>query len=244
MPETYDGTEGTDAANAGLSVLDGAEKWYRVWRGLNKTRDYIAQATTTLTTAIGAVTKAWTTAADAAAARLALGIPDFAPGNAAQANKAPTYNAGAQLTTADPTLGGHAASKQYVDSAVAGSGGGLADGPTSGAYGRGATGSGLFAVWMNSSLQFMRNTSSIRYKENVRDWDGSVLGLRTTIFDRIDGDPDEVGFIAEEVAEALPEAAVYWEGEIDGINDRVIIAALVADVQRLAGRVRELEDRT
>lgn len=249
MPETYTGTEGTAAANDGMSVLDGNEDRRTGWLAINKTRDYIVAkiaALWPLTLARGG-----TGAITAAAARTnlaAVGTDQLAPGNAAQANKIPTYNAGAQLTTADPTLGGHAASKQYVD-AVA-TVGGLSDGPTSAAYSRGATGGGFFAVWMNSSLQWMRNTSSRRYKENIRDWSGSVIGLRTVVFDRIEGDPDEVGFIAEEVLETLPEAVVYWEDEVDGISDRVLLTAAIATIQQqhteidlLAQRLAALEEQ-
>lgn len=122
-----------------------------------------------------------------------------------------------------------------------------ADGPSSDAYTRNAVGSGWYAVWMNSSYQFMRNTSSIKYKTNVEDWDKAeaVFALRPVVFDRIDN-PDqkgEVGFIAEEVAEVLPEAIQYFEGEIDGIYDRPLIAALVAAVQLQQKQIAALEAR-
>lgn len=118
-----------------------------------------------------------------------------------------------------------------------------ANGPTSTAYNRGPRGSGWFVVWMNSSLQFMRNTSSRRYKKNIRNWTGSIAALNPVIFDRRGEDTpnDEVGFIAEEVEQSLPEAVLYFDGKIDGINDRVIITALVAEVQQLLTRVAHLE---
>lgn len=163
------------------------------------------------------------------------------------ANAVAQRNASGQIGVADPTSPVHAATKAYVDSRTSGID--QANGPTSAAYNRNATGSGWFAVYMNSALQFMRNTSSKRYKKRIRDWSGSALGLRTTIFDRradknTPADQavvDEVGFIAEEVLEVLPEAVMYFDGQIDGINERVIIAALVNDVQRLAAEVAELK---
>ncbi len=42
MPETYTGTEGTDAALAGMAALDGTEDRRKGWLAINKTRDYIA----------------------------------------------------------------------------------------------------------------------------------------------------------------------------------------------------------
>lgn len=169
-------------------------------------------------------------------------LPLISVADQAGANRIPVYNSAGQLTTSNPTLSGHTASKAYVDAATAGA---LANGPTSAAYSRSATGSGWFAVWMNSSLQFMRNTSSLRYKENIRDWGGgieAVLGLRPVIFDRKGEDTpdDEVGFIAEEVVEVLPEAVTYYDGEIDGLNDRPIIAALVAAVQSQQSAIEDL----
>lgn len=43
MSEQYDGTEGTDAAAAGMDVMDGGENWNQGWQSINKTRDMIAQ---------------------------------------------------------------------------------------------------------------------------------------------------------------------------------------------------------
>jgi hypothetical protein len=56
-----------------------------------------------------------TTAANARTALAAVGTAQLATADLAAAGKIPVYNAAAQLATADPTLGGHAASKQYVD---------------------------------------------------------------------------------------------------------------------------------
>lgn len=251
MPENYTGTEGTAAAEAGMAVLDGSEDRRQGWLAINKTRDYIVSRIAALWPLT--VARGGTGASTPALARTnleAVGTDQLAPANAAQANKVPTYNASAQLTTANPTLNGHAASKQYVDNRIDSiptpPASTVADTVTSAAYNRNATGSGFVAMWMNSALQIMRNTSSRRYKQNIRDWSGSVLDLRTVIFDRRgeDAEVDEVGFIAEEVHEALPEGAFWFDGEIDGINDRVILAAAVATIQDLHRRIVELEGRS
>lgn len=156
------------------------------------------------------------------------------------AGRVPVYNAGGRIIGNSPAASNEYATKAYVDAS-----GGKADGPTAAAYARNATGSSWFVVYMNSALQFMRNTSSRRYKKNIRDWAGSVLDLRTVLFDRRGSDTpnDEVGFIAEEVEAVLPEAAMYFDGRIDGINDRVILAAAVADIKRLHARLTEMENR-
>lgn len=103
-----------------------------------------------------------------------------------------------------------------------------------------------YAAWVDADHNFFRNTSSRRYKQNIRDHDAAdaVLALRPVKFDRRGQHTpnDEVGFIAEEVAEHLPEAVFEFEGRIDGIYDRPIIAALVSLVQRQQAQIDELRD--
>lgn len=43
MPQNYDGTEGTGAFNAGMSIMDGTEKKRQGWLAINKAMDYIAK---------------------------------------------------------------------------------------------------------------------------------------------------------------------------------------------------------
>lgn len=230
---------GDDAVAAGMTIMTGAELANTLDTEINLTRDYIAQRSP----AVRLVSGGGTGATTASAARTNLGIPTWSASD--DPNTLVSRNSEGKASIADPTGDMNIANKRYVDAQVAGSSSSLANGPTSTAYNRGATGSGWFATWMNSSNQFMRSTSSRRYKKNIRNWGGSVLGLRAVIFDRRGKDTpnDEVGFIAEEVLETLPEAVAWFDGKVDGIQDRAIIAALVADVQRLAARVKELESR-
>ena len=122
-----------------------------------------------------------------------------------------------------------------------------ADTVTSAALARNGSGpSPWYSVWMNSDRQIMRNTSSERYKENIRDFPrglDAILGLRPVIFDRIgDETPnDEAGFIAEEVHDYIPEAVTYYDDKIDGLYELPLIAALVGAVHELAARIEQLE---
>lgn len=108
-----------------------------------------------------------------------------------------------------------------------------------------------YAVYVgnNGGYKFGRNTSSARYKENIRDFTGDVsdlMALRPVLFDRKPvltpaptwtdpdgvewlaegprylepGRKDEYGFIAEEILEVWPEV-VQWFDHGDGLGPQV-----------------------
>lgn len=120
-----------------------------------------------------------------------------------------------------------------------------------------ASGSGTwYAVWVEGDGVFCRNTSSIRFKENVRDYaisPSNVLALRPVIYDRKDqtnddgsirkGRKDEVGLIAEEVEEHLPWLINYLDGEVDGLRYDLLGVALLEVVKDQQTRIDRLEAR-
>lgn len=121
-----------------------------------------------------------------------------------------------------------------------------------------ASGSGTwYAVWVEGDGTFCRNTSSIKFKENVRDYEvnpDDVLKLRPVVYDRKDtvnedgsvkeGRKGEVGLIAEEVeAAGLDWMVNYLDGEVDGLRYDLLGVALVPVVQRQAQQISELEAR-
>jgi hypothetical protein len=120
------------------------------------------------------------------------------------------------------------------------------------------SGSGTYyAVWVQGDGTFARNTSSIKFKENVRDFainPDDVLKLRPVIYDRKDrvdgegtvreGRKDEVGLIAEETEKAgFGWLVNYLDGEVDGLRYDLLGVALVPVVQRQAQQVADLEAR-
>ncbi|QBI99388.1 minor tail protein [Streptomyces phage Caelum] len=120
------------------------------------------------------------------------------------------------------------------------------------------SGSGTYyAVWVEGDGTFARNTSSIKFKENVRDYvidPDDVLKLRPVIYDRKDqleddgtvreGRKDEVGLIAEETEKAgLGWLINYLDGEVDGLRYDLLGVALVPLAQRQARQISDLEAR-
>jgi hypothetical protein len=120
------------------------------------------------------------------------------------------------------------------------------------------SGSGTYyAVWVQGDGTFARNTSSIKFKENVRDFaidPDDVLKLRPVIYDRKDrvdsegtvreGRKDEVGLIAEETEKAgFGWLVNYLDGEVDGLRYDLLGVALLPLVQRQAQQLEDLEAR-
>ncbi|AYD81713.1 minor tail protein [Arthrobacter phage HeadNerd] len=131
------------------------------------------------------------------------------------------------------------------------------------AFNNNVAGSTFYAVWVGNDGGFHlgRNTSSIRYKENIRDApsDADIMKLRPVIYDRkpqyrpvlsILGEPaegpqwksegakNEFGMIAEEVAEVWPDVVTYFEDQIDGIRYDLIGPRLIPYVQRLVDKTQ------
>ena len=111
------------------------------------------------------------------------------------------------------------------------------------------------AIWvLNSGTDYTlrRNSSSQRYKTNIRDTDEAVLTAakkikprhyESTIAD--EAGETRLGFIAEEVLAAGLSHAVGYDGEgrVETIDATALIAALYARVNELETRLEALESR-
>lgn len=105
-------------------------------------------------------------------------------------------------------------------------------------------------VGENASNVYIQGTiieeSSIRHKENVSTITGSldkVNSLRGVYYNRIDTpEQEEVGLIAEEVAEVVPELVMFSEDNTaEGVKYSKTVALLVEAIKELTARVEELE---
>lgn len=143
-----------------------------------------------------------------------------------------------------------------------------ADGNTTAAFNRDVTGlvGSYKAVYMHSTNVFGYNTSDEKYKKNIRDLSISpeqLLALRAVLYDRKatgadDYTPavhvDELGLIAGEVADAVPQLALRFDGEVDSVfyerlgvvllpfvqEHQRIVTTQAADIAALKQAVRDL----
>jgi hypothetical protein len=89
--------------------------------------------------------------------------------------------------------------------------------------------------------------SSIRYKENVKSIPSvsqKVEQLDAVSYNKIGSNQEEIGLIAEDVAELFPEVVKYDnEGRPDGVNYSRLSVILLKAVQELTERVNKLENK-
>ena len=89
--------------------------------------------------------------------------------------------------------------------------------------------------------------SSIRYKENVKSIPSvsqKVEKLDAVSYNKIGSNQEEIGLIAEDVAELFPEVVKYDnEGRPDGVNYSRLSVILLKAVQELSQEVNELKKK-
>jgi hypothetical protein len=128
-------------------------------------------------------------------------------------------------------------------------------------------GTEFYALWVGNDggFHFGRNTSSIEYKENVRAHSidpAKVLGPQPVLYDRkptyppvltADGQPaegpvqeipgrkNEYGFIAQQVAEHIPELLTWFDGKVDGLRYELLVVAHQDLLRNHENRLRALE---
>jgi len=92
----------------------------------------------------------------------------------------------------------------------------------------------------------LTETSSIRYKKNIVNLQGSldaVLKLQGVSYMLKTNDSKEIGFIAEQVAEVLPDVIVTKDGEVDSIAYGRLTAILVEAIKEQQVQINELKSK-
>ena len=90
-------------------------------------------------------------------------------------------------------------------------------------------------------------TSARRYKENIVDLEpvtDKVYALRPVRYNKIGSETQEIGLIAEEVAELFPEVVHYNdEGQPESLNYTRLSVLLLQTVKELSERIQKLENK-
>ncbi|MDQ0030170.1 hypothetical protein [Arthrobacter bambusae] len=118
-------------------------------------------------------------------------------------------------------------------------------------YNNTVSGTSFVAAWLgnDANFSFGRNTSSVQYKQNIREHrtdPADVLKLIPVLYDRIPEAPNqaptnEYGLIAEQVHEHCPELVTWFDGKIDGIRYDLVAVALLDVVKQQDARLAALE---
>lgn len=100
-------------------------------------------------------------------------------------------------------------------------------------------------VHVDATGQLFQSTSSIRYKKDVRDMEyGDVLGLRPVRFKWKSSGEEDIGLIAEEVEEVLPDLVVHnAEGRPEAVKYDRIAVYLLQVVKKQQEQIDRLEAR-
>ncbi|MGY6630143.1 MAG: tail fiber domain-containing protein [Wenzhouxiangella sp.] len=89
--------------------------------------------------------------------------------------------------------------------------------------------------------------SSVRYKFDIEDLDNPqalLFALRPVRYQWLDGSGEDIGLVAEEVAQAVPELAVYMDGQVEGVKYDRLGVLLLAVVQQQSEEIAELRRRS
>jgi hypothetical protein len=112
------------------------------------------------------------------------------------------------------------------------------------------TSSSAANVFMYTTGQIFKSTSSLRYKTDVQDWSPGMAALELRPRSWVDRNPIDpelplqryYGFIAEEVEQVLPEMITVNEfGEPESVQYERIAAALVPVIVDMMNRIEALE---
>jgi cytoskeletal protein CcmA (bactofilin family) len=118
-----------------------------------------------------------------------------------------------------------------------------------------STGASANAIFASDGTLQRSTVSSIRYKENINDWNGGldiILALKPKTFnykkDYYDkADIEFLGLIAEEVAEVSPYLADYENedrtGQVENVRYATIVVPLIKAIQEQQAQIATLQEK-
>jgi hypothetical protein len=101
--------------------------------------------------------------------------------------------------------------------------------------------------WNSTGGVITYDTSSARYKDNIRNSKyglEAIIALKSRMFEYKDDGRTDVGLIAEEVIDVIPElVSLNKDNEPDSVSYDRFVSVLVAGIQELAAKVTALEEQ-
>lgn len=105
-------------------------------------------------------------------------------------------------------------------------------------------GTGYFANTV--TVQSLIETSELKYKENVKDLENYSLiyKLRPVTFDWKETQKRDIGFIAEEVGDIIPELTdINQSGELEGVKYSKMSVFIIKALQEQEKEIKSLKER-
>lgn len=107
------------------------------------------------------------------------------------------------------------------------------------------TSSGLVVEYDTTTKEIYAETSSIRFKENVRDLEvdtSKIYDLRPVTFESKHTGKTEFGFIAEEVDKIMPEMVIYGEDKKPlSVNYQKFAVLLLNELKEIKNELKEIK---
>lgn len=105
---------------------------------------------------------------------------------------------------------------------------------------------GSTTLCRNGDNEVATCSSSARYKSDIEDLQDPmslIAALRPVRYQWLDGSGEDIGLVAEEVAAAVPELAMYMAGQVEGVKYDRLGVLLLAVVQQQSEQIAELRRR-
>ena len=103
------------------------------------------------------------------------------------------------------------------------------------------------AKYSTATGQLTYDTSSARYKDNIRDSVyglSDVLKMRSAMFEYKEDNRTDVGLIAEELYTIIPElVGIDKSGRPDSVSYDRLVSVLIKSIQELSAKVTALENK-
>ena len=110
----------------------------------------------------------------------------------------------------------------------------------------GTSGSGTNVIINPSTGELYEETSSLKFKEKVEDIKidtSKIYDIQPRTYIRKESDIEEIGFIAEEVNELIPEVVSFKNDAPYSINYAKLVVPIITEMKKLKAEIKELKEK-